>query len=167
MARPGRAPAPEAEVGALPGPHHLVRYTPRWSDRAVRRFVRRVGARRIDDLLKLYAADTLAKDPPAFRDVAMPPEVAALRERIDRLSAEGMAVRVRDLAITGEEVIHALGIAPGPEVGRALSGVTPLNRRDRLRRRSGRWTGSRVNPEAPERGPGNLVGPTERTEGTI
>ncbi len=132
---------PEVEVNRLDDlvRHHLVRYTPRWSDGGVRRFVRRVGAGRLDDLLRLYAADARAKDPPAFRDVAMPPEVAALRERIDRLSAEGMAVRVRDLAITGEEVIHALGIAPGPEVGRALEALLErviadpsLNRRERL-----------------------------------
>jgi len=119
--------------------HHLVRYTPRWSDRAVRRFVRRVSTARLEDLLRLCAADTRAKDPAACRDVPVPPEVAALRERIDRLSAQGMAVRIRDLAITGEDVIQALGVAPGPEVGRLLEALLErviadpsLNRRDRL-----------------------------------
>ncbi len=140
----GRARAlrlPEAEAARLRDLvlHHLVRYTPHWSDRAVRRFVRRVGVARLDDLLRLYAADTRAKDPAAGRDAPIPPEVAALRERIDRLSAQGMAVRVRDLAITGEEVIGVLGIAPGPEVGRVLEALLErviadpsLNRRERL-----------------------------------
>jgi len=119
--------------------HHLVRYTPRWSDRAVRRFVRRVGALLLDDLLRLYAADARAKDPPALRDVPVPPEVAALRGRIGALGAEGMAVRVHDLAITGEDVMRALGIAPGPEVGRVLEALIErviadpsLNSRERL-----------------------------------
>jgi putative nucleotidyltransferase with HDIG domain len=132
---------PEADVGRLCHlvRHHLVRYTPRWSDRAVRRFVRRVGPARLEDLLRLCTADARAKDPGTHRDVPVPPEVAALRARIDELSAGGMAVRVRDLAITGEDVIGILGISPGPEVGRVLEALLErvitdpsLNRRDPL-----------------------------------
>jgi len=132
---------PDAQVDRLRDlvRHHLVRYTPRWSDRAVRRFVRRVGPLRLEDLLKLCAADARAKEPAACRDVPVPPEIAALRERIERLSARGMALRVRDLAVSGQDVIHALGIAGGPEVGRVLEALLErviadpsMNRRDRL-----------------------------------
>jgi putative nucleotidyltransferase with HDIG domain len=119
--------------------HHLVRYTAHWSDRAVRRFIRRVGVDAIDDVLRLYAADSRAKDPERFRGIGEPPEVAALRARIEAVSREGVATGVGDLAVSGEDVMRALDLAPGPDVGAALAWLLEqvtrdptLNRRDRL-----------------------------------
>lgn len=119
--------------------HHLVRYTPRWSDRALRRFVRRVTPALLPDLLALYAADTRAKDPDRYRSVPVPEEVAALSARIDRMRAAGDALAIRDLDVTGEDVMRALGVPAGPAVGAALEALLErvvadpgLNERGRL-----------------------------------
>jgi tRNA nucleotidyltransferase (CCA-adding enzyme) len=134
-----RFPAREtARVGALVR-HHLVRYTPRWSDRALRRFVRRVTPALLPDLLKLYAADTRAKDPERYRKVPVPEEVAALAARVAGMQAAGDALDLRDLAVTGDDVMHALGVPAGPAVGAALETLLQrvmadpgLNERGRL-----------------------------------
>lgn len=118
---------------------HLVRYTTRWSDRALRRFMRRVTPALIPDLLALYAADVRAKDPERHRDKSLPDEVAALAARIDALQEAGAAITVRDLAITGDDVMRALGVPKGPVVGAALDALLErvledpaLNEHDRL-----------------------------------
>ena len=96
--------------------HHLIQYTPDWTDAAVRRFLRRVGdAQPLDDLLALRRADTAASVGPEPRDRAadeLERRLAALR---------GAAVlSVRELAVDGDDLIAALGMAPGPEIGRIL-----------------------------------------------
>jgi tRNA nucleotidyltransferase (CCA-adding enzyme) len=119
--------------------HHLIHYTDRWSDRAVRRFLRRVGLPRVPDLLRLYAADLRAKDPESDTGAAVPGEVGALAVRIEAVRSAGAALRVDDLAISGNDVMDALGIPPGPGVGQALAALLDrvtadpsLNRRERL-----------------------------------
>jgi tRNA nucleotidyltransferase (CCA-adding enzyme) len=132
---------PEAEVERVRNLvlHHLIRYTDRWSDRAVRRFLRRVGPSRVEDLLRLYAADQRAKDPAHDTGATVPGEVAALSERIEAARAAGAVFGVGDLAISGGDVMEALGIPPGPAVGRALAALLDrviadpsLNSRERL-----------------------------------
>ncbi len=132
---------PREEVGRVRDlvRHHLIHYTDRWSDRAVRRFLRRVGPLRVTDLLRLYAADQRAKDPENDAGAAVPDEVASLADRIEAVRAAGAALGVDDLAISGSDVMDALGIPPGPAVGRALAALLDrvtadpsLNRRERL-----------------------------------
>ncbi len=118
-----RFPKREIERTASLVRHHLVRYTTRWSDRAVRRFMRRVTPALIPDLLALYAADVRAKDPEWHRDKSLPDEVAALAARIESVRVAGAALTVRDLAITGDDVIRALGVPKGPSVGIALEAL--------------------------------------------
>jgi len=96
--------------------HHLIQYTPDWTDAAVRRFLRRVGdGQPLDDLLALRRADTAASVGPELRDRAadeLERRLAALR---------GAAVlAVRELAVDGDDLIAELGMAPGPEIGRIL-----------------------------------------------
>jgi tRNA nucleotidyltransferase (CCA-adding enzyme) len=116
--------------------HHLVCYSDEWTDAAVRRFVRRVGLDRLDDLLALARADSLAKG----RDVSE--ELGALdrlAERIEQVRRQGSALGIRDLAIDGNDVMRHLQIAPGPIVGNVLEELLQrvlerpeLNQRDAL-----------------------------------
>jgi len=93
---------------------HLVRYEGKaWTDRTVRRFVRRVGEDVLTDLLLLYKADEAAK--PKF-----PAKALACADRVERVMAERPALAARDLAVGGVDVMEVLGLAPGPEVGRVL-----------------------------------------------
>jgi tRNA nucleotidyltransferase/poly(A) polymerase len=98
--------------------HHMFAYTPDWTDAAVRRFVRRVGADLLEDLYALRRADNLASG-------ASEPATGG----IDELRARAARALAADplgpgqLAIDGHDLVRELGIAPGPEVGRLLAGL--------------------------------------------
>ena len=113
----------------------MFHYTPEWSDGAVRRFVRRVGTEALDDLFLLREADIAARGV-VSEDAET---LGELRERIDAVLARREALTVQDLAVQGDDVMRALGIGPGPEVGRALNALLDrvledpaLNERERL-----------------------------------
>ena len=129
-----RLRAPRVEVARVTElvRHHMFHYTADWTDAAVRRFVRRVGMARLDDLFTLRAADDVASgvvDPPGgWRE---------LQQRV--ASVRGDPLEPRQLAIDGDDLVAELGIEPGPLVGRLLSGLLEavledpsLNSRERL-----------------------------------
>ncbi len=106
----------------------LVRYHDRHlssSPAGVRRLLRRLDQARPGEapalayqLLDLQHADAIAKAwPCAQRAVELDVFERALSGELSR----GAAFRVRDLAVGGGDVMRALGVAPGPEVGHALS----------------------------------------------
>jgi tRNA nucleotidyltransferase (CCA-adding enzyme) len=94
--------------------HHLVCYDSSWSDAAVRRWIRRIGQERLEDLYALNEADIRGKD------VDKVPELEPLFElkaRVADIIARGEALSARDLAIGGRELIHQLGMKPSPRMG--------------------------------------------------
>lgn len=95
--------------------HHMFHYETDWSDSAVRRFVRRVGLNRLDDLFTLRLADQLAIH--GSVDMTLMDE---LRARIEGIIKSGDALSVKDLAIGGTALM-ALGIPKGPMIGSTLS----------------------------------------------
>lgn len=108
----------------------LVRYHDRHlsaSPAGVRRLLRRLDQARPGEapalayqLLDLQRADAIAKAwPCAQRAVELDVFERALSGELSR----GTAFRVRDLAVGGGDVMRALGVAPGPEVGQALSAL--------------------------------------------
>ena len=100
--------------------HHLFHYSAEWTDAAVRRWVRRVGADRIADLYALNAADVQAKG----RDFALDLEaLAQLKAHVMRVLAEGAALSTRDLKINGHDLMRELGVAPGPIIGQILDAL--------------------------------------------
>lgn len=116
--------------------HHLVCYTPEWTDAAVRRFVRRVGLEQVAPLLQLARADALAKGRPVDEELAALNE---LRARVQDSVAKGAAFGTRDLAIGGNDVMQTLGVRPGPIIGKVLERLLErvledpsLNRREAL-----------------------------------
>jgi len=116
--------------------HHLICYSNEWTDAAVRRFIKRVGAESVEPLLRLGEADALGKG----RDVEE--ELAALKElrgRVDLAMEEGNALTTGDLAIGGNDVIPLLEGGAGPAVGQILRALLEkviddpsLNTRDKL-----------------------------------
>ncbi|HEX2767252.1 MAG TPA: CCA tRNA nucleotidyltransferase [Candidatus Limnocylindria bacterium] len=98
--------------------HHMFGYDATWTDAAVRRFIRRVGADLLDDLFALRAADNAASG-------VVEPEVGGLDELRRRTEAERAAPAVGGgLAIDGTVLQQALDIPPGPEIGRLLDRLT-------------------------------------------
>lgn len=100
--------------------HHLFHYDS-WSDAAVRRWIRRVGKERIEDLCSLNEADIRGKAPSI--DPASLEPLRALKAHVEKVLAEGAALSTRDLAIDGHLLIKELGIKPGRIIGEVLSAL--------------------------------------------
>ncbi|MDY6044438.1 MAG: CCA tRNA nucleotidyltransferase [Peptoniphilus sp.] len=83
------------------------------TDKALRRQIRRVGEAYILDLYDLMAADMACTY--GARDISL---ITERKARIERLMHEGVPKR-RDLSVDGNDLI-ALGIAPGPIMGKIL-----------------------------------------------
>jgi len=129
-----RLRAPRAEVARVARlvRQHMFAYTRDWTDAAVRRFVRRVGVDLLPDLFALREADDIASgidEPPSgWRE---------LRERVAAVA--GDPLETGHLAISGDDLVAELGIAPGPPIGQLLAALLEavvedpgLNSRDRL-----------------------------------
>ena len=90
-----------------------------WQDATVRRWIRRVGLERLDDLYALRRADILGKGP-GKTDAEEHERTEALRLHVERILAEGNALTVRDLALGGRDLMTELGLAPGRILGEIL-----------------------------------------------
>lgn len=116
--------------------NHMFHYDPSWSDAAVRRFVRRVSPELIDEQFKLRLADSSAAGLGGEDETRR--NLALLHERIERELRANAALRIKDLAVDGHDVIGLLGKS-GPLVGAVLRELLErvtddpaLNTRDRL-----------------------------------
>lgn len=95
---------------------HMFHYTRDWSDGAVRRFMARVGDEAMPLLLELRRCD----------EAAIPLLPASerltdeLEERILREREKGSALSLKDLAVTGKDLME-LGIPGGPGLGKCLN----------------------------------------------
>ena len=91
---------------------------PALSDAAVRRFLKRVGARHLDNLFALRRADDIGS--------GMSPDDAAQVAFRARLNAELAAEAALDryaLVIDGDDLMRELGLEPGPRLGRMLDAL--------------------------------------------
>ena len=95
--------------------HHMFTHDAGMTDAAIRRFVRRVGADALDDLFALREADNVGSGQPAQAN-----GLAELRARIDEQLAADVALDLRHLAVTGDDLISELRLPPGPRLGRIL-----------------------------------------------
>lgn len=103
--------------------HHLVVYADEWSDGAVRRWLRRVGPERVDDVLALALADAHAKGRDASDTIRA---IERLRERVAALQEAGAALSRRDLALDGKALMRELDLAPSKLVGDVLTALLEL-----------------------------------------
>lgn len=95
---------------------HMFHYEDIWTDAAVRRFIRRVGAEHMDALYRLRLADASA-----IAGHEVPTDcLAALVSRVDAALVESSALSLKDMALTGRDLI-AIGIKPGPHMGIILN----------------------------------------------
>ena len=100
--------------------HHLFHYDA-WSDAAVRRWIRRVGKERVEDLWRLNEADIRGKGRVTTPEELEP--LAKLKEHVARVLAEGAALTTRDLTIDGHALMKELGLAPGRIIGEILEAL--------------------------------------------
>lgn len=119
---------------------HLVRVhmdllPPEASDAAVRRWIRRIGEEHVWDLYRIHLADWWGN---RKRAEEPPDSLVDMYRRVRAVLREEHALKVTDLAIDGNDLM-AMGIEPGPEIGRVLDRLLErvledptLNRRERL-----------------------------------
>jgi tRNA nucleotidyltransferase (CCA-adding enzyme) len=99
--------------------NHLFHYTDEWNDTTVRRFIRRIGKERLEDLWALNEADVRAKG----RETPDLDALTALKAHAARVIAAGDALSTRDLVINGHDLIKEIGLAPGPIIGKVLTAL--------------------------------------------
>lgn len=92
-------------------------YSSEWTDSAVRRLIYELGDQ-LEQAIALAEADVRASDPVDWPEFQA--RLAELRSRIQRVGEATDIARMKPL-LKGDEVMELLGIAPGPEVGEALS----------------------------------------------
>ena len=96
--------------------HHMIDYHSQWSDAALRRLIRRVGADGIMDLMRFRRADIYAHG----LDIQNAVRLNELEGRIKDQMKRSVPIKTQDLAINGNTVMETLGLSAGPEVGRIL-----------------------------------------------
>ena len=99
--------------------HHMFWYQPDWTSSAVRRFIRKVGLDDIPALFALRKADNMGSGARAPRMFALNELWLRVQEEIHRANAFSK----RDLGVDGNDVMAALGLHTGPEVGRILEAL--------------------------------------------
>ena len=100
--------------------HHLFHYSPEWTDATVRRWIRRVGKQRVDDLYVLNEADVRGKGRDCAEDLAA---LEALKAHVSKVLLAGDALSTRDLKVNGRDLMKELGVAPGPILGELLEAL--------------------------------------------
>jgi tRNA nucleotidyltransferase (CCA-adding enzyme) len=88
-----------------------------WSDADVRRFMSRIDADLLDDVLDLRAVRAAATRADAGID---PGPEQRLRERIEAQRAAGAPLTLADLSIDGRDLQDTLGLPEGPIIGSLL-----------------------------------------------
>lgn len=100
--------------------NHLFHYTDEWNDTTVRRFIKRIGKERLEDLYALNEADVRAK---GKKDVPDLSALTALKAHVERVIAQGAALSTRDLAIGGRDLMKDLAVPQGPMIGKILNAL--------------------------------------------
>jgi tRNA nucleotidyltransferase (CCA-adding enzyme) len=106
--------------------HHLIRYEPKWSASTIRRWVRKVGLRHVEDLVTLAKADIIGKGP---AEVAL--DVQVIDDFYCRILALNLSEQeakepVEPLAVNGRDVMSVTGMSPGPALGKLLKALAEV-----------------------------------------
>jgi len=97
--------------------HHMFDYKKGLSGRAIRRFINRVGAEYVDDLIRLRKADDRAHG--WGQDHG--DRIEEFRKKAHDQMRRSPALSISDLALNGHDVMAITGLPPGPRVGYVLN----------------------------------------------
>lgn len=95
--------------------NHMFHYTDEWSDKAVRRFVKKVPLEEMQDLISLRLADRKGSG----KKTAFPKALQKLISHIDDIIAQEKEFKIKDLAIDGHTLME-MGMQPSREMGDML-----------------------------------------------
>ncbi|MGI6425047.1 MAG: CCA tRNA nucleotidyltransferase [Tepidanaerobacteraceae bacterium] len=102
--------------------NHMFYYSPNSPLYDARKLVSKVGWDNIYDLIELRVADRIAS---GFT-TAYGPGLIKLMSDLQILKDENMDYKIKDLAVTGQDIIDKFGFTPGPRVGRVLEKLLEL-----------------------------------------
>ncbi len=93
--------------------HHQFTVSEEQSDKAIRRFIRQIGVELVDEMLALRTGDRLGS---GARETSWRTEL--FKKRIEEVQYVPFAIK--DLAISGHDIMKELDIKPGPLIGKIL-----------------------------------------------
>ncbi len=93
--------------------HHMFNYTEEWTDSAIRRFISRVGKEYIENLMSLRKADSFGR----CNKKESNENLKSFIKRITEMLNKENVYSIKDLKITGKNIIEKLNLKPGPVVG--------------------------------------------------
>lgn len=96
--------------------NHMFHYTNEWTDKAVRRFIRKISHTDLKDLIDLRLADRVGSG----KKSVLPSALKKLVNHIREVETKDAELKVHDLAIGGHDLMK-LGMQPGPEMGGLLN----------------------------------------------
>ncbi|MES0490560.1 MAG: HD domain-containing protein [Leptospirales bacterium] len=98
--------------------NHMFHYTNEWTDRAVRRFLRKVSNEELMDLIELRKADRIGSG----KKNPFPKGLEKLISHIEEVIALDKEMKVTDLQVGGADLIE-LGLSEGPKIGIVLKTI--------------------------------------------
>jgi tRNA nucleotidyltransferase (CCA-adding enzyme) len=97
--------------------NHMFDYKQNLSDRAIRRFIKRIGADNTNEIIELRRADDLAHG----WGRGFEKDIEIFGERIEAVRKKSPPLSVSELAVNGHDVMDVLGLQPGSRVGEILN----------------------------------------------
>lgn len=95
--------------------NHMFHYTDEWTDKAVRRFIRRVNRDQLKELIALRLADRKGSG----KKTAFPKALQKLINHIDQIETEEKSFKISDMLVSGHDLMD-LGMPAGPAMGDLL-----------------------------------------------
>ncbi len=95
--------------------NHMFHYTDEWTDKAVRRFVKKVPLEELQDLIALRLADRKGSG----KKTAFPRALQKLIDHIDEIIAKEKEFKIKDLAINGHTLME-MGVPASRQMGEIL-----------------------------------------------
>ena len=92
---------------------HMFAYDPKMTDKAIKRFIRKVGKENINKMMMLRIGDRKGGGSKATSW-----RLRELQKRIGKLMYEPL--QIKDLKVNGRDVMKILNISPGPKIGKVL-----------------------------------------------
>lgn len=92
---------------------HMFAYEPHMTDKAIRRFIRRIGKENINNMMSLRVGDRVGGGSKASSW-----RLRELQTRIEQVLLKPFTIA--DLKVDGNDVMKILNLKPGPKVGEVL-----------------------------------------------
>ncbi len=98
--------------------YHMFQIHPNSTDKAIRRLIAKVGRNNIVNLLELRKADILGMKYNSRRTLNY---YMQMHQRIKQILDEDQVFGLKDLALSGHDLIKELDLKPGPLIGKTLN----------------------------------------------